>query len=113
MPSIPELDPLPEGTPATHYVGSLTRTDPRSAAPPDWFAELHPERPLVYVTIGGGADPVGGARLFQVLYEALGDLPLQVVASTPIGPRVPSMMKGNPCGVLVPLSTNGAHAVVY
>jgi UDP:flavonoid glycosyltransferase YjiC (YdhE family) len=82
VPSIPELDPLPEGIPATHYVGPLTQTDPRSVEPPDWFDELHPERPLVYVTIGGGADPVGGARLFQVLYEALGDLPLQVLAST-------------------------------
>lgn len=82
VPSIPALDPLPEGTPATHYVGPLTRSGARSVAPPDWFAELHPERPLVYVTIGGGAGPVGGARLFQVFYQALGDLPLQVVTST-------------------------------
>ena len=82
VPSIPELDPLPQGLSSTHYVGPLTRTDPRSIESPDWFDELDPEHPLVYVTIGGGADPVGGVRLFQVLYQALGDLPLQVVAST-------------------------------
>jgi UDP:flavonoid glycosyltransferase YjiC (YdhE family) len=87
VPSIPELDPLPQGLANTHYVGPLTQRGPRMVEHPDWFDQLDSDRPLVYVTIGGGADPVSGIHLFKVLFEALGDLALQVVVSTSIRPK--------------------------
>ena len=82
VPSIPELDPLQPGLPSTRHVGALIRTDSLTAEWEDWFDQLPRDRPLIYVTLGGGADPVSGLHLFQVLYQALGDLPVYVVVST-------------------------------
>jgi UDP:flavonoid glycosyltransferase YjiC (YdhE family) len=86
VPSIPELDPLPEGLPTTHYVGPLIQTQSIATSPPNWLIAWSTDHPLVYATLGGGADPVAGVGLFRVLYKALADLPVRVVAST--GTRV-------------------------
>lgn len=83
VPGIPELDPLPEDVDGrTHYVGALTMTNAAAAAPPPWFDALHPDRPLVYVTIGGGAGPVGGRRFFAAVGQALAGDGWQGVVST-------------------------------
>ncbi|MBN1217462.1 MAG: hypothetical protein JXM69_00920 [Anaerolineae bacterium] len=82
VPSLPDLEPLPPGLPNTHYVGPLIRPRDSAETIPDWLAELDSSRPVVYVTIGGGAGPVGGPQFYKMLMEALGDTNLQVVAST-------------------------------
>ncbi len=82
VPSLPDLDPLPPNLPDTHYVGPLTRPRDDAEVVPGWLDEFDPARPLVYVTIGGGAGPVGGPRFYKMLIEALGDTNLQVIAST-------------------------------
>ncbi len=81
VPSIPELDPLPEGLSNTYYVGALTRT--LQAQPlPTWLTGLDPAQPLIYVTIGGGAGPVGSAKFFQIAAEALAQMDVQAIVST-------------------------------
>jgi UDP:flavonoid glycosyltransferase YjiC (YdhE family) len=83
VPGIPELDPLPEDVDGrTHYVGALTMTHAAAAVPPPWFDDLAPNRPLVYVTIGGGAGPVGGRDFFAAVGEALAGADWQGVVST-------------------------------
>jgi UDP:flavonoid glycosyltransferase YjiC (YdhE family) len=81
VPSIPELDPLPLGLPKTHYVGALTRLSPPKSLP-SWLVELDSSRPLIYVTIGGGAGPVGSRWFFQIVSEALTPMDLQAIVST-------------------------------
>lgn len=82
-PSIPELDPLPEGLENTHYTGPLTRPqEDAQSTPAGWGDALGAGRPLVYVTLGGGAGAVGGPAFYKILFEALGSSGLQVIAST-------------------------------
>lgn len=83
VPSIPELDPLPDGLPHVSYTGPLVRP-PREEAPA-WLDALDPARPLVYMTAGGGAAGVGGRDFYLALFEALGSCEVQVVASTGSG----------------------------
>jgi len=97
VPSSPELDPLPDFAPGgvkrpscltadgaldrTVYVGPLVRQ--QSDAELEWLAALDPQRPLVYITTGGGAEGVGGAEFYRRLIEAFRDMPqVQGVAST-------------------------------
>jgi UDP:flavonoid glycosyltransferase YjiC (YdhE family) len=82
VPSLPELDPLPLGLADTHYIGPLIRSAEELPPMPDWFAALNPDRPVIYVTLGGGAGPVGGRAFYSKLFEALGDSDQQVIAST-------------------------------
>ena len=85
VPSIPELDPLPDGVPHTRYVGALTRQDAEEGAeatgPASCFEDLPPDRPLVYVTVGGGADPVR-RELFGLFNAAFGGTAWEIVVST-------------------------------
>ncbi|HHH42439.1 MAG TPA: hypothetical protein ENK56_10615 [Chloroflexi bacterium] len=88
VPSIPELDPLPPNLERTHYVGALVRRDPRAVAPAPWFEALSPRRPVVYVTVGGGADLVDGPPFFETVYDAvIGTAWQVVVASGRFDPR--------------------------
>jgi UDP:flavonoid glycosyltransferase YjiC (YdhE family) len=80
VPSFPEMDPLPDSADAS-YVGPLTKPAGKTALP-GWLQDLAPDKPLVYITLGGGADPVGGPEFFKLLFEALGDEDVQVIAST-------------------------------
>jgi len=82
VPSIPELDPLPPDLPDTYYVGALVASDGASAQEPPWFADLDVSRPLLYVTIGGGAGPVGSRCFFTLVAEAFADTVWQVIVST-------------------------------
>ena len=86
VPSFPELDPLPQGLPHTHFVGPLTRRVVQEPEVPDLLENIDPDRPLVYVTLGGGAGPVGGPSFYRLLFEALAVAEIQVIAST--GARV-------------------------
>lgn len=81
-PSFPELDPLPENLAATHYIGPLTRRRAQAQQAPEWLDEFAGGLPLVYITLGGGAGPVGGPQFYRRLFCALGEAPVRVVAST-------------------------------
>jgi UDP:flavonoid glycosyltransferase YjiC (YdhE family) len=82
VPSIPELDPLPGDLPGTFYTGPLTHQKKANKSLPDWLEDSSSDRPIVYVTLGGGAGPVGGPEFYRLLFDALADLPIQVIAST-------------------------------
>jgi UDP:flavonoid glycosyltransferase YjiC (YdhE family) len=81
IPSIPELEPLPNGLSSTHYVGALIRSQLAAGALPAPL-DKQTEKPVIYVTLGGGAGPVGNRRFFQKLNEALGETPWSVIVST-------------------------------
>jgi UDP:flavonoid glycosyltransferase YjiC (YdhE family) len=81
LPSIPDLDPLPEAE-ATFYTGPLARFIDQNDELTEWMSRFDSQKPLVYVTIGGGAGPVGGPRFYQMLFEAFGSEDVNVVAST-------------------------------
>ena len=82
IPSIPELDPLPDGLPGTHYIGALICKPHNGNDQPGWLQELDAERPVIYVTIGGGAGPVGNVQFFDTVNEAVSDTDWQVIVST-------------------------------
>jgi UDP:flavonoid glycosyltransferase YjiC (YdhE family) len=72
IPSIPELDPLPEMPPHTHYIGSLQAVSTSTPLP---------EKGLVYISIGGGAQQ-GSRAFFQTVISAFKDAPFQGILST-------------------------------
>lgn len=80
VPSIPEIEPIPQDDKTVH-VGELTISK-RHDETPSWFKEIDTQQPLVYITIGGGAGPVGNKLFFSTLVEAFADKPIQVVVST-------------------------------
>ncbi len=81
IPSIPQLEPLPDNLPDTHYIGDLVRqSTPTADLPIPW--NRSGDKPVVYVTLGGGAGPVGSRRFFQTVNEGLGDIPGTVIVST-------------------------------
>ncbi|MBN2502533.1 MAG: hypothetical protein JXB38_17260 [Anaerolineales bacterium] len=79
IPSIPLLDPLPDDLENTAYVGALTRPV-ASLEGANWLESLDRTRPLVYVTIGGGA--VGNKTFFEKVFQALGGREMTVIVST-------------------------------
>lgn len=87
IPSIPEVDPVPDVSPTTHYVGPLVRQS-ADVPPPDWMPELSSGRPLIYVTVGGGSDSSQQRDLLKLWFEAFSEAPWDVVISTG-GCRVP------------------------
>jgi UDP:flavonoid glycosyltransferase YjiC (YdhE family) len=96
IPSIPEVDPVPEASPTTRYVGPLIQKS-AGVSPPDWIQELSSrERPLVYVTVGGGSDSSQQRDLLRLWTEAFAEAPWNVVISTG-GRSVPRRLrsKGN------------------
>ena len=84
VPSIPELEPLPDNTPNTHYIGALVSNDNSGSQLPLPIEEPS-DKKRVYVTMGGGAGPVGNLHLFEVINEAFADTPWSVIVST--GPK--------------------------
>ena len=80
VPSIPEIEPIPEDENTIH-VGALIISK-RNNEIPSWMQEIDGNQPLIYITIGGGAGPVGNKLFFSTLVEAFTDKPLQVVVST-------------------------------
>lgn len=82
VPSVPELDPLPPGVERTHYVGPLVRAGQSNERAPDWLAALPHDRPVVYVTVGGGSDAVRGLNLLPFWEAAFTGTGWEVVIST-------------------------------
>jgi UDP:flavonoid glycosyltransferase YjiC (YdhE family) len=81
VPSIPEIDPLPVHAAHTHHVGALIRAT-RTENIPGWMANLDPNRPVIYVSVGGAAGSAGGADFFRVVAAAFETSHFQVVIST-------------------------------
>lgn len=82
VPSIPELDPLPPQIERSHYIGPLIRSAASGQAQPEWMAVLSDDRPIVYVTVGGGSDAVRGLDLLPFWEAAFADTDWEVVIST-------------------------------
>ena len=82
VPSIPELDPLPPDTAGTHYVGPLVRSTASGRSQPDWMAALPDDRPVVYVTVGGGSDAVRRLDLLPFWEATFAGTDWEVVVST-------------------------------
>lgn len=79
IPSIPELEHIPESFRDTYYLGPLFHEkDPQPNA--HQLIAAQQGRPLVYVTIGGGS--VGNLQFFELLNSAFASLPLSVIVST-------------------------------
>ncbi|MFQ6101259.1 MAG: glycosyltransferase [Anaerolineae bacterium] len=90
VPSIPALDPLPPNAERTHYVGPLVRSALWQAqgtalggrCMPDWLAALPRDRPVVYVTVGGGSDSVRGLDLLPLWDATFAGTDWEIVVST-------------------------------
>lgn len=80
VPSIAEIEPIPEDSETVH-VGELTVSG-RNYEIPSWLREIDDRQPLVYVTIGGGAESVGTKSFFYTIAEAFAHKPIHVVVST-------------------------------
>jgi UDP:flavonoid glycosyltransferase YjiC (YdhE family) len=80
IPSIPEIEPVAADEKTVH-VGDLTVSESMEQEPA-WFGHIDNSRPLVYVTIGGGAGPVGNKLFFSTIVDAFSDKPIQVIVST-------------------------------
>jgi len=81
VPSIPELEPLPDDVTSTHYIGTLIHQRRESTALPP-LPSSPSERPLIYVTLGGGAGPVGSHRFFRTVNAAFEGTQWSVIVST-------------------------------
>lgn len=93
IPSIPSLDPIPMMADNMAYVGSITRG--ATQKPPAWFNELDQKRPLVYITIGGGAGHDGSPEFFHLMNQAFEQADFQVVISLG-GKPLPDGIKRSP-----------------
>jgi len=80
VPSLPVIEPVPPAEDTVH-VGALA--DPGGLGElPRELAGLPADRPLVYATLGGGADMVGRAEPARRLVEACAGRDLDLVLST-------------------------------
>jgi UDP:flavonoid glycosyltransferase YjiC (YdhE family) len=73
---VPELVPTYDLPEHHHYLGPITWSFPTPL--PDWWDTLAADRPLVYVCLGSS----GRIELLPNVLEALGNLPVTVMAST-------------------------------
>lgn len=80
VPSIESLEPIDHDE-KTVFVGELSQDAGADEKPP-WLDEMEGNRPLIYVTIGGGAGPVGNASLFRAVNKAFSQKKVNVVVST-------------------------------
>lgn len=81
VPSVPEMEPMPQDE-KTEYVGALLTAAGSQPEKPWTDGWLVDGIPLVYVTIGGGAGPVGSRLFFSTLVEAFADASARVIVST-------------------------------
>lgn len=75
-PDLPELFPMRSLPPTHRFIGSVLWSPPDTV--PNWWNQLKPEVPVVYVTLGSS----GHASLLQMALDALADMPVQIIAST-------------------------------
>jgi len=80
VPSIREIEPIPEDRKTVH-VGELTIST-KDTEIPSWLQAVDNHHPFIYITIGGGAGPVGNKSLFSTIIESFENKPIQVVVST-------------------------------
>jgi UDP:flavonoid glycosyltransferase YjiC (YdhE family) len=73
---VPELVPT-HGLPANHHYLGPVEWSPTIEAPP-WWDEVPGDRPVIYATLGSSGRP----GLLASVLEALGDLPVSVIAAT-------------------------------
>ena len=85
---IPELVPTCNLPPNHQYIGPILWSAPVSI--PEWWNDLPSDKPLVYVTLGSS----GNSDLLPLLLEALGNLPVNVIAAT-AGRVVPKRIPKN------------------
>lgn len=76
FPDVPAVAPVRQRRRSHHYLGAIPWQPP--GAPPEWWAELEPDRPMVYVTLGSS----GRVQRLPLVLEALADLRVQVVVAT-------------------------------
>ena len=75
-PDIPELWPGSPMPPNHHYLGAMPWSPP--AELPAWWNEVPSDKPIVSVTLGS----MGKTELWPAIAEALGELPVSVIAAT-------------------------------
>ncbi|HSD84763.1 MAG TPA: nucleotide disphospho-sugar-binding domain-containing protein [Anaerolineae bacterium] len=85
MLGIPETDPLPPQINAT-YIGPILWQKP-AAAPPDWFAQLDPDRPVIWAYSGNPrylpiSTPMDSSIVIRSCLAALAQEDVQVVLTT-------------------------------
>lgn len=80
VPSTPEIEPISEND-RTFFTGALTLDD-YHVETPSWLAEIDQRLPLVYITIGGGAGPVGSKLFFKSIVDAFANQRFQLIVST-------------------------------
>jgi len=80
VPSIPEIEPIPADN-KTFFTGAFINNDSINDYTP-WHDIIDTERQLLYITIGGGAGPVGNKLLFERIAEALNGSDMKVIIST-------------------------------
>jgi UDP:flavonoid glycosyltransferase YjiC (YdhE family) len=81
IPSIPEIDPLPEHVHSTYYVGALLQRPADAQVSPFPHTRALP-KPVIYVTHGGGRGRYSDMRFFKLVNEGLGNMPWSVILST-------------------------------
>jgi UDP:flavonoid glycosyltransferase YjiC (YdhE family) len=82
---IPELVPIPGLPPNHRHIGAVLWSP--VVDDPDWWDELPPERPVVYVTLGSS----GESDILPSVLEALRDFPVTIVAATAGRARLASL----------------------
>jgi len=80
VPSIPEIEPIPQDGKTIH-VGQLSLAEIDEIVP-EWLRDVNHDYPMIYMTIGGGAGPVGNKLCFDTAIQALTDKPVNAVIST-------------------------------
>ena len=83
IPSIPEIEPVSVNENNIH-VGQLSLSE-KTENIPEWINYLDKDKPLIYITIGGGAGAVGCNNFFSTVIKAFTDKPVQVIISTTSG----------------------------
>lgn len=79
VPSMPEIEPIAlDGK--TEFVGVLSSKKNEDVR--FWTDQLDKTKPLIYLTIGGGARGVGNKKFFLTVIEAFKKLPVQLIIST-------------------------------
>jgi len=81
----PEYGPTEHLPGNYHYIGPIV-WEP-DVEPPSWLAELDPDRPIVYVTMGSTGDP----RFFDAAVDLFGHTELQVIMTTAGLARLPEL----------------------
>ncbi|MBI4846466.1 MAG: hypothetical protein HY810_08395, partial [Candidatus Omnitrophica bacterium] len=81
VPSIPELEPLPDNAINTHYVGAMAYKQKFENKLPQPLLN-DSKKQKVYITMGGGAGGVGSIEFFKIINTAFSDVPWITIVSS-------------------------------